>query len=408
MFQFINVALGSFYNTLLTVIWIFFPVFLFATWWQLRLFQKRINYVNKVKWIVLEMKVPKDNIKTPKSMEQVFAALYGIYSYTISWHDKYIDGKVNGWLSLEMVGRGGGIHFYARMPSGYQNLFEAAVYAQYPDAEIIEVPDYVDQMPSMLPNKTWDIWGTGFTLAQPNPYPIKTYPFFEEVKDEKRIDPISNIAEVMSKLKDDEMVWIQFIISPAGAPTGHDLKKEGDQLIQDIINSTREPKKDPAALDMGMWKLTPSQQDIIKAISNKISKISFQMSMRFVYIDKKDAFTMSNAGAVMSAFQLYNTRDMNGFRPDRLIPGFTSFWGRIFTNYKKYVVTAKKRKLYDFYRKRRFGYSGGIMDENLPILNTEELATIFHFPISVVKAQKLQTNYSRKGEPPVNLPINKK
>ena len=42
-------------------------------------------------------------------------------------------------------------------------------------------------------------------------YPIKTYPYFEEVKEEKRVDPISTVAETMSKLKDDEMIWIQLL-----------------------------------------------------------------------------------------------------------------------------------------------------------------------------------------------------
>jgi len=69
------------------------------------------------------------------------------------------------------------------------------------------------------------------------------------------------------------------------------------------------------------------------------------------------------------------------------------------------MILSKKRKLFDYYRKRRFGYSGKLIEEKLPVLNIEELATIFHFPAGVVRAPKLQTVYSRKGEPPVNLPI---
>lgn len=353
----------------------------------------------------MELKVPKDNVKIPKAMEQVFAALYGIYSFGITWHDKYFDGKVDDWVSLEMVGRGGGIHFYARIPEGRRNLFEAALYAQYPEAEISEVPDYVDQMPNMLPNSTWDLWGTGFTLVKDSAYPIKTYPYFEEIKEEKRIDPISNIAEVMSKLKDDEMVWIQLLISPTGAQNGFDLKKMGDEAIKQFIEDKNKGSQEEGAIP-AMFRMTTPEQDVIKAIGAKAAKLPFQFSLRFLYIDKRDSFTMSNAGAVMSAFQLYNTRDLNSFRPDRLIPGFPSVLGRVFKGYKKYVINAKKRKLYDFYRKRRFGYAGRFVEEDLPILNTEELATIFHFPAGVVRAPKIQTIYSRRGEPPVNLPIN--
>ena len=39
------------------------------------------------------------------------------------------------------------------------------------------------------------------------------------------------------------------------------------------------------------------------------------------------------------------------------------------------------------------------------ILNTEELATLFHPPTVSVKAPKLQPIESRRGGPPVDLPI---
>jgi hypothetical protein len=407
MFELINAALGSFYNTLITVAWIILPVFLAAVFWTLRLYQKRMEFISKIDWIILEINPPKDLVKTPKAMEQVFSALYGIYSFGIKAHDKYLDGKVDLWLSLEMMGRGGGIHFYVRCAKQHRNLVESAIYAQYPDAEITETFDYVDEMPSVLPNETWDLWGTGFTFAADSAYPIRTYPYFEEVKEEKRIDPISTISEAMSKLKDDEMIWIQLLISPIGPQTGEDFKKEGDKTIQKIVDSTREPKGSAETISLGMWKLTPSQQDVIKAIGAKVSKLAFHTCLRFVYIDKKNEFTMSNVSSVMSSFQLYNTRDMNAFRPDKLVTAYSEWWGRLFPWYKKYVIASKKRKLFDYYRKRRFGYSGKMFEEKLPTLNTEELATIFHFPAGIVKAPKLQTIYSRKGEPPVNLPIGK-
>ncbi len=405
MFEFINAAVGSFFQTLLAVVWIVLPIFLFALFWTLRLYQKRIEFLSKVKWVMLELKPPKDLIKTPKSMEQVFSSFYGIYSGGIKWHEKYLDGKVDLWMSLEMVGRGGGTHFYLRCPAQFRNLAEAAIYAQYPDVEIVETQDYTEEMPEVLPNEIWDLWGGGFTLAKNSAYPIKTYPYFEEVKEEKRIDPISNIAEAMSKLKDDEMIWIQLLVSPTGAQTGSDLKKECEDEIKKIVDSTREPKGEGETISLGMWKLTPAQQDVIKAIGNKGTKMPFQFSLRAIYIDKKNEFTMSNVAALRSAFQLFNTSDLNALKGDKLSTSYGKFLGRILPWYKQFQINSKKRRIYDYYRKRKFGYSGRLVSEALPILNTEELATLFHFPAGVVKAAKLQTIYSRKGEPPVNLPI---
>jgi hypothetical protein len=38
-------------------------------------------------------------------------------------------------------------------------------------------------------------------------------------------------------------------------------------------------------------------------------------------------------------------------------------------------------------------------------LNTEELASIYHFPVLKVKAPALIRSLSRKGEAPPNLPV---
>jgi hypothetical protein len=39
------------------------------------------------------------------------------------------------------------------------------------------------------------------------------------------------------------------------------------------------------------------------------------------------------------------------------------------------------------------------------ILNIEELATVFHFPLAVVSTTELEKVESRKGSPPTSLPI---
>ena len=39
------------------------------------------------------------------------------------------------------------------------------------------------------------------------------------------------------------------------------------------------------------------------------------------------------------------------------------------------------------------------------VLNTEELATLFHFPLSTTKAPPVESIDVRKGQPPANLPV---
>ncbi len=382
------------------------PIFLFALWWELRLIYKRFQFISKMEWEFFEIRISQNIVKTPKSMENVFANLYGIYSFGIKPLDKYLDGKVDRWLSFEMVGHDGGVSFYVRCLKGDRHLVESAIYSNYPEVELVPAVDYTTHFPATLPNDTYDIFGANYVLARDSAYPIKSYREFDDPKDEKRVDPIASLTEALSKMKEDETAWIQLLISPTGAPTGNDLKKQGDALIKKIIEDRSPKRYDKEGVlvpSFGTLSLTRGDQEIIKAIEEKTAKLAFQVTLRFLYIDKKDAFSPENISAIMGSFQQFNTAHMNGLKPE--VTAFGGLLARLFPWYKKVRVFAKKRRLYDYYVQRRFGYSGRLRDEKLPILNVEELATIFHFPSLVVKAPKLQVLPSRKGSPPINLPV---
>lgn len=396
----VQLTTSSAFNSIATVLWFVVPLFLFAMWWEIRLMARRAAFVSKIEWLMYEIRVPRESMKSIKSMEQVFASLYGMYSFGIKPLDKYLDGKVEIWMSFELVGRGGGISFYARIPKTHKNLFESAIYAQYPDAELILSQDYTQELPRHLPNDAWDLWGTGFSLVKKHPYPLRTYSYFEDApKEEKRIDPLATIFEAMSKLKSDEMVWIQLLFSPTAS-----LKDEGQNEIKAFIEK-RGASDDPTAKNMAMFRMTPGDREVIESIERKCSKQVFQLCMRFVYIDNRKEFTGLNVASVMGAFQQFNANHLNALKPDRLVTVTGGVLTRVFKWYKKYKSLSKKRRVYDFYVQRKFGYSGRLVDEDLPVVSIEELATLFHFPTSVVKAPKLQAIQSRTSEAPVNLPL---
>ena len=54
------------------------------------------------------------------------------------------------------------------------------------------------------------------------------------------------------------------------------------------------------------------------------------------------------------------------------------------------------------YRSRAFLLEPGYYGK---ILNTEELATVYHFPVMTVKTPFVKRTESKKSEPPVSLPI---
>ena len=246
----IKSILSSFTFSFYLTWWIILPLVLFFVFKDVWFFYIRTLFIRKIKWVILEIKVPRNILKTPKAMEQVFASLYASYSFGMSIWDRIWDGKVEPYISFELVGNEKGIFFYVRIPDDKRNLVEAAIYSQFPDAEIEETEDYVETLPEVLPNKTYDIWGTDLIYVRDYLYPIKTYLKFEEDIDERRIDPISSITEVMSKLKDGEHLWMQYLISPTGSPSGKEIVKEGKELVESLIKG-KKPKK-PAG-KMSQW-----------------------------------------------------------------------------------------------------------------------------------------------------------
>ena len=92
-------------------------------------------------------------------------------------------------------------------------------------------------------------------------------------------------------------------------------------------------------------------------------------------------------------FKQFNTQNMNAFKPNGDVTTFVS------KGFFKKWNTFKRKKLF-------FGaYLNRIPGKSAPILNTEELATIYHYPESFVIAPQLRRIESKRGSPPPNLPI---
>lgn len=428
--------LDSISRVVALVWWFVLPIFLFYLAWKLHLIFIRLRYIKSIEWSTVELKIPKNILKSPKSMEQIFAEMAAIYSFGLTTINVYIEGKVEPWVSFEMVGYAGGVHFYAYFPSKYRNLLESTIYAYYPDAEIHPAEDYTELLGSVLPNKTYDLWGTDLILTKENYYPIKTYPYFEETVEERRVDPIAAITETMSNLEEGEMIWLQILISPTGNfPIVANLwKEEGIEKIEEIAGrKTGKAKKGGlgaalldwtrnlfwAPVEYPVWPgaegkealatlrfLHPAEQEVVKAIGNKISKFGFETITRFIYIDRRDSFTQANVSAVLGAFHQFRLENLNAFRPNKKTMTLKTGWlAKLFPFYKRLNEFSRKRRIFDAYVRRRFGRYNKTRPEKFPVLNTEELATIYHFPTAMVEAPRLEKLEAKKGGPPPTLPV---
>lgn len=399
-----------------------FFAFLFHDLWLLYVRWKRFY---GLEWVLLEIKLPQVVERTPQAMEQVFAGLHGMWSKP-KVTQKYFRGEVPNWFSCEIASIGGETHFYVRALAKFRNLVESHVWAQYPDAEIREADDYVESVPRGIPDANWDVWGVEYILEKPDVYPIRTYIEFESPVEERRIDPLAAVLEVMSSLRPGEQLWYQIIAEPIFdgwhaqgqaivakligrqqhlMPAGTSTRTSSGLGVGGILSEAGRLLFPPPTSAQGkavtpqwpsvMTHLSPGEKDIVEAIGRTISKLAFRIGIRVVYAARRDVYNSATPNAVFGSFRQFNTLNLNSLAPNRrTLPS-------VYYIFPKSRNHFRKRRLDWRYRLRFFH---GRFSKRY-IFNIEELATIYHFPgLLAAKAPSVGRIQAKRAEPPSALP----
>lgn len=386
------------------------------------------------KYVLLELKIPKDVLQPLKAMDQVFSGLWGSIYDPPDWWETWIEGKIQHAYGLEIVCINGEPHFFIKCPQGIRKTVEANIYAQYPNVEISQHDDYTKYVPQDIPNKNWEMWGCDYTLLSNDVYPIKTYAsFFEEKPDapmeEKRLDPLSSLLEGMGKLGQGENLWVQFLATPAiNDDAGTHYFDRGKALVDKLVKRPEKPMAKPIIFDIfdifatgkppsteqrkeeiipPEMKLTPGERTIVSAIEEKIAKRCYSVGVRFIYLAKREVYSGPAKTIPLSFFQQFSTTNLNAMVPNAKIGTMTKVKKHWFVPWNYLIprrVYVRKRNLFKKYVRRfnaLFPDPGGNF-----ILSTEELATLFHFPgQSVTSAPFMERVESKKGEAPSGLPV---
>ncbi len=408
--------------------WFFTPLILWPIFEIAWINYVQEKYIRGIKWKLLEIKIPKEIEKRPKTMDEFFAAIYSTYDVVIdTLYDVYLGGMVDVWFSFEIVSIEGDIHFYIRAPELSSDMIEAQIYAQYPEAEIKEAEDYVRDVPDDIPSEDYELWGTDMKLSKEDSYPIRTYKEYEDTASGDFIDPISNIVEGVSKLRKGEQIWIQIL----ARAVNDDWKKEADDLVLKLIgrknpknkkgegffslivseivdlgrytllgffspqslNPKEDKKKEEKESLSMMLHLSPGEKDVVSAIENSVKRPGFETDIRWIYLAKRDIFDKTKGNAIVFSFlSQFGSQNLNSLVPN---PKTKTSAYYFLTDYRKAL---RKRQILRKYKRREF-------DQRSYVLNTEELATIYHFPTIEVKAPMAPRVEAKRGKPPAELPV---
>jgi len=315
----------------------------------LTFFKHRGREVKSVDSILLQIALPRNNETKIDAMEQVFSSLYTIKKG--GWKQKF---SVQPTVSFEIVARQEDIRFFVWCPKKLQDLVEKQVNGGFPEAEVKEVAE-ID-----IFKETGKVAYKALQLSKANYYPLKTF------KD-LATDPLSAITSTLAKMGPNEAASIQVLISPAEGS----WQKAGSKFIADIKKQESDPEK---------AKFSTSAKTL-EAVENKVAKPGFETSIRIVVVSETSEIAKSHLDNIVSAFGQFAS-DTNLL--------------------KKRKIVNKGAFMEDFLY--RYQPMFNVPGNRHSILNSEELATVFHFPNKQITTPHLFWLNAKTAPAPAQIP----
>lgn len=311
-----------------------------------------------------------------------------MYNIVASTTIKGFKSKLYGQrhLSFEIIGTKGLIHYYVVVPMALIDVLRQAVAAAYPSARLEEVEEH--NLFSKVGKMSGTIGGE-LTLKKHYSYPIATY-------QESQRDAMRAILNALSAAGREDGVGIQILMRPA--PDGwpktslhkvQEIKKKrasgrtahsGAFAARDLATAlwkppTADDHKTESSVDT---QLTATEQKEIEAIEEKTRHPGYEVLIRMVASSNTASQSQVLLKNIVAAFALFDSPGMNGFKfslAKNMESFVTSFIFRFFPQEVRHNI-----------------------------LNSVELATIFHLPDQRnIPSSQLQRQASKQVDGPHQL-----
>ncbi len=283
-------------------------------------------------------------------------------------------------FSFEVVAHQGKIAFYVATPMDKARYLEQQIHAHYPEAAIEEVSDYNAFDPKNVVIAGWLKTKKEFV------FPLKTY-------NQMDIDPMNSVITVLSKLDRSESMAIQYVVRSARPDWHRRIKSVVRKTYRNnsvamglkrdsIFNSahslfTPTKNKDPQNLEETK-KLTTVEEEMLKSMEEKNSKAGLNVNLRIIVSAKNEQQAQVYLENLGSAFSEYNHYEQGN--------NFSKI-------HKKHQQGIINNFIYrDFDEKNSF------------LLNTEELASLFHLPLRNTETPNILWLIAKNAAAPTEVP----
>ncbi|MBI3336072.1 type IV secretory system conjugative DNA transfer family protein [Candidatus Peregrinibacteria bacterium] len=370
----------------------------FRLWYALHMSKKlvsmKVSLPRSDSKIDQEKRTEKDFKEKIAVMEQLYRALWEVrnldfWEYLHFWIFRYAT------ISFEMFVEKGQLSFYVLTQPKLVSIVEKQITAFYTDAEVT-----VEQTPDMRREGQVCV-GYNLSCEKLYVYPIREY-------DQMQEDPLNDIANVLSKLNEDESATVQLVITPSfsnrwGKRTRHHAnigfkgRKVGwlshIPLIGFMFEMMGSLKKgggtDAPGASRGdaFVRMVQSEEELYKRMGEKGGMSYFHVSLRFLGSGKTMDRALDITNNLQIAFNVFKDLHGNAFQNRRMfVPFFPHKWNT------RWIYWLWKHRLNGFCHK-----------ENL--LVEKELAALFHFPDSRYnKIPIIQWITSKVLPPPPDVP----
>jgi hypothetical protein len=290
-------------------------------------------------------------------------------------------------LAFEIVVHDGLIYFYIDISKKRRAFIEQQIHAQYPYAEIEEIPDY-----NIFGHHS-QIVGAYIAPARASFFPLRTYKNMDS-------DPLSGMLNVLAKIREsNSAAAIQFVVRSShkkwrrsGVRVVREVKKgekfervaHQSSFLRSLGRTTsafREtvmPKKKEEQGLADRYQLSSMEEEMLKGIEQKLSKGGLDLTIRVLSCSDNADVARLNLDNIVNSFSQYNLyRYGNTFQA---------------------VVPRKQQRII-----RDFIYRSYLHKRHI-VVNTEEMASLWHLPLHSTEAPNIAWLKGRSAPPPANLP----